>query len=99
MAAEARGGEARNWGGTTLVVPALVLVAAFLLAPLALILRYSFDKYDPVKLMLGVFQIGNYVQVVADPYYRKVLMKTAEISGLSTVIVMLLAFPVAYYIS
>ena len=31
--------EGRNWGGSALVVPALVLVAAFLLAPLALILR------------------------------------------------------------
>ena len=93
------GGEARNWGGTALVVPALLLVAAFLLAPLALILRYSFDKYDPVKLMLGVFSFDNYVQAVADPYYRKVLLTTAAIAGLSTAIVMLLAFPVAYFIS
>ena len=99
MAGSRSGGEARNWGGTALVVPALVLVAAFLLAPLALILRYSFDKYDPVKLMLGVFSFGNYVQAIADPYYRKVLLTTAEIAGLSTAIVMLLAFPVAYYIS
>ena len=99
MAVSASGGETRNWGGTALVVPALLLVAAFLMAPLALILRYSFDKYDPVKLMLGVFSPANYIQAVADPYYRKVLLTTAEIAGLSTAIVMLLAFPVAYYIS
>ena len=99
MASSASAGEARNWGGTALVVPALLLVAIFLLAPLALILRYSFDKYDPVKLMLGVFSFGNYMQAVADPYYRRVLLTTAEIAGLSTAIVMLLAFPVAYYIS
>lgn len=92
-------GEQRNRGGSALVVPALVLVVVFLLAPLGLILRYSFDKYDPVKLMLGVFSPGNYVLAVADPYYRKVLLTTAEIAGLSTVIVMLLAFPVAYCIS
>jgi len=91
--------EARNWGGSALVVPAFVLVAAFLLAPLALILRYSFDRYDPVKLMLGVFSPRNYVQAVADPFYQNVLSTTAGIAALSTVIVMLLAFPVAYYIS
>ena len=91
--------EGRNWGGSALVLPALVLVAAFLLAPLALILRYSFDKYDPVKLMLGVFSPGNYVLAVADPFYQNVLTTTAGIAALSTVIVMLLAFPVAYYIS
>ena len=91
--------EGRNWGGSALVLPALVLVAAFLLAPLGLILRYSLDKYDPIKLMLGVFSFENYVQAVADPFYRNVLATTAKISALSTVIVMLLAFPVAYCIS
>ena len=91
--------EKRNWGGAALVVPGFVLVAAFLLAPLALILRYSFDQYDPIKLMLGVFTTNNYVQAVADPFYQNVLLTTAKIAALSTVIVMLLAFPVAYYIS
>jgi putative spermidine/putrescine transport system permease protein len=91
--------EGRNWGGASLVVPAFVLVAAFLLAPLALILRYSFDLHDPIKLMKGVFSTQNYVQAVADPFYQDVLLTTANIAALSTVIVMLLAFPVAYYIS
>lgn len=91
--------DGRNWGGASLVIPALILVAVFLLAPLGLILRYSFDLYDPIKLMQGVFSTQNYVQAVADPFYQKVLGTTAKISALSTVIVMLLAFPVAYYIS
>ena len=91
--------ESRNWKGAALVLPALALVAAFLLAPLGLIMRYSFDKYDPLKLMLGVFSTENYVQAVADPFYQNVLATTAKIAALSTVIVMLLAFPVAYYIS
>ena len=91
--------ESRNWKGAALVLPALALVAAFLLAPLGLIMRYSFDKYDPLKLMLGVFSTENYVQAVADPFYQNVLATTAKIAAFSTVIVMLLAFPVAYYIS
>ena len=91
--------ESRNWKGAALVLPALFLVAVFLLAPLGLILRYSFDKYDPIKLMLGIFSAENYVQAVADPFYQNVLATTAKISALSTLIVMLLAFPVAYYIS
>ncbi|MEI6724561.1 MAG: ABC transporter permease, partial [Betaproteobacteria bacterium] len=35
----------------------------------------------------------------ADPYYQNVLFSTAQIAALSTVVVMLLAFPVAYFIS
>lgn len=99
MTALAEVRESRNWKGAALVLPALALVAAFLLAPLGLIMRYSFDKYDPLKLMLGVFSTENYVQAVADPFYQNVLATTAKIAALSTVIVMLLAFPVAYYIS
>lgn len=93
-------GVARRPRATSaLVVPALLLVALFLLAPLALIVRYSFDLYDPAKLMLGVFSIDNYVRAFADPFYQKVLGVTARIAGLSTVIVVLLAFPAAYCIS
>ena len=99
MTAGAEVRESRNWGGASLVLPALFLVGVFLLAPLGLILRYSFDLYDPINLMQGVFSTENYVQAVADAFYQKVLGTTAKISALSTVIVMLLAFPVAYYIS
>ena len=91
--------DRRMPSGAALVLPALFLVAAFLLAPLALIFRYSLDVYDPAKLMLGVFSAKNYLQAVVDPFYQQVLWTTAKIAGLSTVIVMLLSFPVAYYIS
>lgn len=86
-------------GSTALVLPALLLVGAFLLAPLALIVRYSVDLYDPAKLMQGVFSVDNYVKAFADPFYQNVLGLTAKIAGLSTAIVVVLAFPVAYCIS
>ena len=91
--------ERRTPRGATLVLPALVLVTLFLMAPLALIARYSFDQFDPAKLMLGVFQFGNYVKFFSDPFYQGVLGTTARIAGLSTVVVVLLAFPTAYCIS
>ena len=82
-----------------LVGPALLLVAAFLLAPLVLILRFSLDVYDPTQLMKGVFSIENYVKLVRDPFYTGVLAFTMQIAGLSTLICLLLGYPVAYFIS
>lgn len=82
-----------------LVVPALLLVCVFLMAPLGLIVRYSFDVYDPVKLMLAVFSLDNYRKVFADAFYQNVLGLTAKIAFLSTLITIALAFPVAYCIS
>jgi putative spermidine/putrescine transport system permease protein len=85
--------------GLTLVLPAFLLVAAFLLAPLALILRYSLDAYDPATLMKGVVTLENYEKLVRDPFYLRVLVFTAEIAGLSTLICLVLGYPVAYFIS
>jgi putative spermidine/putrescine transport system permease protein len=85
--------------GLMLVLPALLLVAAFLLAPLALVLRYSLDLYDPATLMKGVFSAHNYVLIFRDPFYMGVLLFTAEIAGLSTAICLVLGYPVAYFIS
>lgn len=91
-----KGSRAR---GLMLVLPALLLVAAFLLAPLALVLRYSLDVYDPAKLMKGVFSVQNYVTLFRDPFYVGVLLFTAQIAALSTAICLVLGYPVAYYIS
>ena len=79
--------------------PALLLVIAFLLAPLVLILRFSLDVYDPTQLMKGVFSIENYVKLFRDPFYTGVLVFTAQIAGISTLICLLLGYPVAYFIS
>ena len=84
---------------SAIVLPALLLVTLFLMAPLGLIARYSLDQFDPKELMLGVFQLGNYVKAFSDPFYQGVLATTARIAGLSTLIVVLLAFPTAYFIS
>lgn len=92
--------EARHsWKTSSLVIPALLLVTLFLMAPLGLIARYSLDQFDPKELMLGIFQLGNYVKAFTDPFYQGVLATTARIAGLSTLIVLLLAFPTAYFIS
>lgn len=89
----------RSYRGSALVIPALLLVTAFLMAPLALVFRYSLDQFDPAKLMLGVFQLGNYVKALGDPFYQGVLANTAKIAGISTAATILLAFPTAYCIS
>lgn len=82
-----------------LTVPALLLVLLFLAAPLGLIVRYSLDLHDPLQPMRGVFSADNYVRAFTDPFYQGVLGTTARIAAVSTVLVMLLAFPAAYCIS
>ena len=82
-----------------LALPALLLVSFFLLAPLLLIFRYSFDLYDPKQLMQDIFTLQNYYKIFIDPFYKNVLWVTAQIAFLSTIFTLLFAIPVAYFVS
>ena len=58
---------------TTLVGPATVFVAAGLLVPLAILFRYSFNTFEPRRMMVETFSLDNYVKFFSDPYYTGVL--------------------------
>ena len=63
---------------TMLVGPATVFVAAGLLGPLLILLRYSFNRFDPRRMMVETFSLDNYVKFFADPYYTGVLWTTLD---------------------
>ena len=70
---------------TTLVGPATVFVAAGLLVPLAILFRYSFNSFEPRRMMVETFTLDNYVKFFADPYYTGVLWTTLRVAALCTV--------------
>src|SRR5260370_14669872 len=84
---------------TTLVGPATVFVAAGLLVPLAILLRYSFNRFDPRRMMIETFSLDNYVKFFADPYYTAVLWTTLRAAALCTAICLVMALPLAYVLA
>lgn len=82
-----------------LTLPALILVVLGLIAPLALMLRNSFNRYDPAELMISMFTLENYIKFFTDPFYQEVLWRTVWISAFSTVICLVAGIPVAYFLS
>jgi putative spermidine/putrescine transport system permease protein len=84
---------------TTLVGPATLFVAAGLLAPLAILLRYSFDRFDPRRMLVDAFALDNYVKFFSDPYYTGVLWTTLRVSALCTVICLVMGLPLAYVLA
>ena len=84
---------------TMLVGPATVFVAAGLLLPLAILLRYSFNTMDPRRIMLETFSFDNYVKFFADPYYTGVLWTTLRVAALCTVICLVMGLPLAYVLA
>ncbi len=85
--------------GPALVVPATLLVIAFLAAPMALLFRYSLNRFSPRDFMIEAVTAENYLRFFTDPYFIGVLGTTVQVAALCTVIAVLAAFPVAYLLA
>lgn len=82
----------------SLGLPTLVVLLFFVL-PILLIGVYSFYSLSPdTGLMQQDFTWANYDRALTSPIYRNIFFRTLEIAGLSTVIALLLAYPVGYFI-
>jgi len=84
---------------TTLVGPATVFVTVGLLAPLAILLRYSFNTLDPRRIMMETFSLDNYVKFFADSYYTDILWTTMRVAAFCTVVCLVMGFPLAYVLA
>src|ERR1700759_469169 len=84
---------------TTLVGPSTVYGAAGLLAPLAILPRYSFNSVDRRRIMVETFSLNNYIKFFSDPYYTGVLWTTLRVAALCTVICLALGLPLAYVLA
>jgi putative spermidine/putrescine transport system permease protein len=80
--------------------PALLLFAALLLVPLALTAVLSLNVYDPATgPKAGEFTLEHYAQVFTDSYYHGIFWRTFWISGVVTLICVLVGAPEAYVLS
>ena len=82
-----------------LVGPATAFVTVGLLLPLLILLRYSFNKLGPRRIMIETFSPDNYVKFFADPYYTGVLWTTLRVAALCTVACLVMALPLAYVLA
>lgn len=96
VAAETRGSIL---SAATLIGPATVLVAAGLLVPLAILLRYSLNRFDPRLMMVEAVTPENYVRFFTDPFYVNIFWTTLRVSALCTAACLVLALPLAYVLA
>jgi len=89
-------GAART--GLLLVAPPLVYAVGLLAAPMAMILLFSFWTQDFLTIDTTL-TLNNYREALRDPIYAELMLRSVRISALVTLITVVLAFPVAYYIS
>lgn len=88
--------EARE--GLRLVAPPFAYAVLLLAAPVALIVLYSFWT-DGYLEIIREFTLQNYVTAWTDPIYRQVMLRSLMVAALVTAATVILAFPVAYFVS
>ena len=82
-----------------LSAPALLLFACLLLVPLALTAVLSFQVFDHATGVKNSFTLAHYLAVFTDDYYHSIFWRTFWISGLVTLICVLVGAPEAYVLS
>jgi spermidine/putrescine transport system permease protein len=83
---------------TVVSVPPLLWVGCFLLLPYALMFAHSFwTVRDGVIIREWTFQ--NYSRLLQNPLYVDVLFRTVRIAASVTVLSLVLAYPLAYFMS
>jgi putative spermidine/putrescine transport system permease protein len=88
----------RRWRFAIQMAPILVFYVLFLVLPYFSLLETSFYRYDAVRLIVPEFTLVNYVKVLADGFYLRILGLTVFIGLLVTSITLLLGYPVAWKI-
>ncbi|WP_343079027.1 ABC transporter permease [Ostreiculturibacter nitratireducens] len=84
--------------GYALVSPTALYAVLLLAAPLGTIFAYSFFT-DGYLEIIRDFTLDNYIEAWTDPLYRQVLLRSLMVSALVTLATVVLAFPIAYFVS
>ncbi|MCE7029813.1 ABC transporter permease [Jiella avicenniae] len=84
---------------TFLIGPATFIAGLGVIGPMLYLLRYSFNKYDPMELMIETFTLSNYGEFFTSPYYLGAYLTTLRVGLISTAICLVSGFPLAYVLA
>lgn len=79
-------------------MPALVWMGVFFFLPLLLVLVISFAARGTYGGVEWTFSLANYLNM-ADPLYLRIYARSLALAAATTVVCLLLGFPLAYYIA
>jgi spermidine/putrescine transport system permease protein len=83
----------------SVTIPPVLWVTVFLAVPYAILFCYSFWSVSPAQVIEHNWNLQNYLQLLHNPIYLVVLLRSMRIAAAVTVIALLLGYPLAYYLS
>jgi spermidine/putrescine transport system permease protein len=81
-----------------LIFPSLFWLVVFFAIPLIIVFIHSFLSRGPYGQVVWKFNLNNYVRFF-DPLYLKIFARSFKIAAVTTVLSLLLGYPMAYWIA
>jgi len=94
----ATGRRQPGWRAWVLLAPMVLWLVLFVVIPGGILLVYSFCERDEIGGVIFQFNLDNYRRVF-DPVYLRIFARSIGYAGLTTLICVVLGYPVAYYIA
>jgi putative spermidine/putrescine transport system permease protein len=82
-----------------LLVPILALLGFFFVLPMANLFVMSFYSFETNRGIIYQPGLGNYAKFLSDPFYLSILGRTLKLALIVTVSGLVLAYPLAFYLS
>ncbi|MCS0653192.1 ABC transporter permease [Cytobacillus firmus] len=82
-----------------LLLPTLGIFIFFFLLPLFFLFITSFKSFDASTGVGNEWTLQNYIKFMSDPFYLGVVWRTVKIALLTTLITIVISYPVAFQIS
>ncbi|MCF7689579.1 MAG: ABC transporter permease [Cephaloticoccus sp.] len=87
-----------GWKAWALLAPMVLWLLGFVVIPGLILLVYSFCERDEVGGVIFALNLENYRRVF-DPIYLRIFARSIGYAGLTTIICVVVGYPVAYYIA
>src|SRR3546814_7848907 len=84
--------------GLVLVSPTFLYALLLLVTPVLVIVVFSFWTQNYLEIDRTP-TLANYREVWSDPLYRVLMIRSLAVSAVVTLVTVLLAYPMAYYLS
>lgn len=97
--------ENKKLQGTLLISPTLLWMIGLLIVPLLLTVVTSFGRRDTDGNVIYTFTLDNYLRLAGlspegfDPLYLQILWRSITLAFQTTVVVILMAYPLAYFVA
>ena len=97
--------ENKKLQGTLLISPTLLWMIGLLIVPLIITVITSFGRRDTDGNVIYTFTLDNYLRLAGftpegfDPLYLQILWRSIVLAFQTTVVVILMAYPLAYFVA